>query len=157
MTVLVCQVANSENLAPVRMWFVLLEEMCSASKNNETNSELDRLRIWCHDTFKLQGGVAYCSEISDNPPGIQWRTSKEKLDDSLSTLLARHNQSVWLTICFSMAQTFLKYENHQKRKKIWTVTKTILNLNIKCIFLYMWTHLSFVHLHVFPECVKTYY
>lgn len=85
---------------------MLLEKICSASKNN-TNRELDKLRIWCHNTFELQGGAPHCFETSDNPPGIGLRTSKERLDVSPSTLLARYNQSVWPTLYFSVTQRYL--------------------------------------------------
>lgn len=86
---------------------MLLEEICSASKNNNTNRELDKLRIWCQNTFELQGGAPYRFETSDNPPGIGLRTSKERLDASPSTLLARYNQSVWLTLYLTIAQRYL--------------------------------------------------
>lgn len=86
---------------------MLLEEICGASKNNNTNRELGKFRIWCHNTLKLQGGATYCFETSDNPSGIGLRTSKERLDASPSTLLAKCNQSVWLTLYFSVTQRHL--------------------------------------------------
>lgn len=57
---------------------MLLEETCSASKNNKSSSEFDRLRIQCHDTYKLQGDATCGSEVSDNPLGTGIRTPKER-------------------------------------------------------------------------------
>lgn len=117
---------------------MLLEEIFSESKNNNTNRELDKLRIWCHNTFELQGGATYCFETSDNPPGIGLRTSNERLDASPSTLLAKYNQSVWLTLYFSVTRDICKILESLKKLK---TTLIRLHLTSKCI--------SFIHVKLF--------
>jgi hypothetical protein len=100
MTLLVCQVVNSQNLTPIKVLFVLLKEICYMCKNNKTNTAFDMFKIW------------YPLRFWDI-----WKPTRVWIKDSKGNaryfpkdknLLAKFNLSFCLILFYCCSETFVK-------------------------------------------------